>query len=118
MSELSLGQRQKALTLCIAQLIAYAYSKGYELTFGDAMRDPRLHGEFGVKAGYGAAKSVHKVRLAVDLNLFVEGKYISSGEHPAYKELGSYWESLHPLARWGGRFNDANHFSFEYMGCK
>jgi hypothetical protein len=27
--------------------------------------------------------------------------------------LGEFWEGLHPLCRWGGRFNDGNHYSIE-----
>lgn len=115
---MSLSKKQRTFTFCVSELIQYAYAKGYELTFGDAYRDPRVHGEFGEKESYSAAKSTHKVRLAVDLNLFVDGEYISYGDHPAWKELGEWWESLDEDARWGGRFQDSNHFSFEHWGCK
>ena len=104
--------------MCVAQLINYATAIGVQLTFGDAYRDPRVHGEFGAKKSYSASRSVHKLRLAVDLNLFVDGVYITTGNHPKYKLLGEHWESLHDLSRWGGRFKDANHFSFEYYGVK
>lgn len=113
---MKLSDQQIAFTLNIARLIDYAYSKGYGLTFGDAYRDARVHGEFGTKASYSAAKSVHKVRLAVDFNLFKGGIYRT--ETSAYTELGEYWESLHPLNRWGGRWQDGNHFSMEYQGAK
>ena len=33
----------------IAQLVIFAYSKGYELTYGDAYRDPRVFGDAGFK---------------------------------------------------------------------
>ena len=103
--------------MCVGDLIRYAYDQGYELTFGDAFRDHRAFGQFGQKRSYASANSVHKIRLAVDLNLFANGKYIRDGDHPGYKKLGEFWESLHPAARWGGRFRDANHFSFEHWGC-
>ena len=48
----------------VADLLHFAHSRGYELTFGDAYRDERLHGRLGVKAGYGSAWSNHKLRLA------------------------------------------------------
>ena len=115
---MSLSRKQQDFTKCIGELICYAYRQGYALSFGDAYRDPRLHGEFGEKKSYSATNSVHKVRLAVDLNLFVEGEYITDGDHPAYIDLGEFWERLHDSARWGGRFNDANHYSFEHWGCK
>lgn len=96
-------------------LICYAYDKGYELTVGDAYRDPRLHGEHGTKKGYGSAKSVHKQRLAMDLNLFVGGEYITSSEHKAWDELHKYWRGLGGAERVP---TDANHFSFEHGGCR
>ena len=36
----TLGQKQRRFTGMIAQLIAFAYASGYELTPGDAYRDP------------------------------------------------------------------------------
>mgnify|MGYP003147804439 CR=1 FL=1 len=115
---MSLSTKQQRFTECVGTLIAYAYERGYAFTFGDAYRDSRLHGDFGDKRGYGAANSVHKLRLAVDLNLFVDGQYITDTGHPAYTELGELWESLDADARWGGRFEDGNHFSFEHWGFK
>lgn len=111
---MTLGQKQRLFTSLIAKLISFAYANGYELTFGDAYRDPRVHGDVGVKKSYSSAGSVHKSRLAVDFNLFVGGVYQTSTE--AHRKLGEYWESLHPLCRWGGRFEDGNHYSFEHEG--
>jgi hypothetical protein len=111
---MTLGQKQRQLVRMVAELINYAYSNGYELTLGDAFRDPRLHGEVGVKKGYGHFKSAHKQRLAIDLNLFKDGKYLTSTE--AHKPLGEFWESLG--GTWGGRFNDGNHYSIEHNGIK
>ena len=101
---------------CVAKLIRYADKMGYKLTAGDLYRDPRLHGEFGEKKGYGSANSVHKLRMAIDLNLFIDGEYRTDTE--AHRPLGNYWKSLHELARWGGEFDDGNHYSFEYRGAK
>ena len=112
---MSLGAEQRRFTLAIGRLIVYAYGCGYELTFGDAYRDPRVFGEVGEKAGYGNKNSVHKVRLAVDLNLFVRGEYITDSTHPAWYCLHNKWTLL------GGADminEDANHFSFEYAGMR
>ena len=49
---MSLGNRQRKFTLMVAKLITYAYKQGYELTLGDAYRDPRVFGEHGTKGGY------------------------------------------------------------------
>lgn len=111
---MSLGARQRKFTLMIAQLIQYAYCQGYELTFGDAYRDPRVHGEVGEKLSYSSANSLHKQRLAVDLNLFRDGKFLTRTED--HRELGEYWEEIG--GAWGGRFDDGNHYSLEYQGRK
>lgn len=111
-----LSHKQKAFTHAVGQLIEWAYSSGYQLTFGDAYRDPRLHGDVGKKMGYGAASSCHKLRLAVDFNLFKDGKYLTTTED--YRPLGEFWESIG--GAWGGRFSqgDGNHFSMEHNGSK
>lgn len=113
MSE-TMGQKQRRFTRMLADLINFAYANGYELTVGDAYRDPRLHGEMGVKKGYGHASSNHKQRLAMDFNLFKDGKFLQSTED--HRPLGEYWESIG--GSWGGRFNDGNHYSIEHNGVK
>lgn len=107
---------QCEFTHLVPKLLEKAWELGYEVTLGDAYRDPRAHGDFGVKVGYGAAKSVHKKRLAIDLNLFKNGQFLQGTED--HRELGEWWEKQHELARWGGRFADGNHYSFEYEGAK
>lgn len=111
---MTLGQKQRQFTKLIGQLIEFAYNRGYELTFGDAFRDPRVHGDVGAKKSYSSASSNHKIRLAVDFNLFRGGQYLTGTED--YAELGEFWESLG--GAWGGRFNDGNHFSLEHEGRK
>jgi len=113
---MSLSEKQRLFTECVGDLIRFAYESGYALTFGDAYRDEKVHGKWGEKKSYSAGKSCHKVRLAVDFNLFVDGVYIIDGAHPVWKILGEYWESLDDNARHGGRFDDSNHFSFLYKG--
>lgn len=110
----SLGDKQRRFTQMLAQLVVYAYSIGYELTYGDAYRDPRVHGDMGEKVGYSSANSNHKQRLAVDFNLFKDGEYLTQSED--YLPLGEYWEFLG--GTWGGRFDDGNHFSLEHNGVK
>ena len=113
MSE-TLGQKQRRFAKMVAALINKAHDLGYELTLVDAYRDPRLHGAFGEKKGYGAGRSCHKLRLAIDLNLFKDGKYLDRSED--HKPLGEWWESMG--GTWGGRFRDGNHYSLEHDGAK
>ena len=59
---MSLGNKQKDFTLLVAELIFWCYENDYKLTFGDAYRDPRLHGQIGEKVGYGHKNSNHRSR--------------------------------------------------------
>ena len=115
---MTLGDKQRLFTRMLANLLEFAHSRGYEATLGDAYRDPRLHGHIGDKVAYGHRNSAHKIRLAIDLNLFFQGKYLTNTKD--HEPLGLYWESLHPLCKWGGRFGlaDGNHYSFEHNGNK
>lgn len=85
----------------IALLILHAEHLGYELTFGDCFRDKRC--------SHFIPTSFHSKRLAVDFNLFKNGRYLTSTE--SHRPLGEYWESIG--GTWGGRFNnkDGNHYS-------
>lgn len=110
------GDKQRAFARFVPRLIDKAHELGLEVTLGDAFRDPRVHGALGVKLGYGHPKSAHKQRTAIDLNIFKDGVYQTT--ETWYKELGEWWEKQHDLARWGGRFQDPNHFSFEVDGVR
>ena len=112
---MTLGQKQRIFTHNIAKLIAWAYDKGYELTFGDAYRTP-AQAAANAATGTGITKSLHTQRLAIDFNLFQNGVFLTdSMEH---RPLGEHWESLDVLNRWGGRFSkpDGNHYSMEHNG--
>ncbi|TES88948.1 MAG: M15 family peptidase [Desulfobacteraceae bacterium] len=95
----SVREKQSIFALMVAQLIIFAFSKGYELTLGDAW----------AKNGEGrkhSAKSKHYIRLAIDLNLFKDGKFLRKTED--HKELGAFWVSLGGI--WGGDWKDGNHY--------
>ena len=114
---MTLGEKQRLFTKLVASLISWAYENGFELTFGDAFRSAE-QAAANAASGKGIANSLHTKRLAVDLNLFVEGQYQTQSE--AYRPLGIYWKGLHPLCRWGGDFSkpDGNHFSLEHEGIR
>ena len=110
----TLRQKQSRFARMIPRLIDKAHELGFEVTLGDAYRDPRVFGPVGQKRGYGHPKSAHKQRLAIDLNLFRDGKFCA--ETDDHKPLGEWWESQG--GTWGGRFNDGNHYSLEHEGVK
>jgi hypothetical protein len=130
----TLLQKQILFTKCLGELIRYAGEQGYEFTMGEShIATPRKGVANGVecpkcrhlfnRTGFFDDKvhltgGLHYDRLAVDMNLFIEGSYISDGAHKAWKDLGEKWESLDPLCTWGGRFRDANHFSITHGGKK
>jgi len=117
MNNMDLLDLQWAFAKLVPRLIDKAHELGFRVNLGDAFRDPRVHGALGHKLGYGAPHSCHKLKLALDLNLYTkDGRWLQHSED--HRPLGEWWEMQHPLARWGGRFQDGNHYSFEYMGHK
>ena len=122
-----LRAKQSLLVVCQEKLYRRARLRGWEFTLGEAHvispREVWAHdpGEFvdrkqRLEDAEHMEGSLHYSRLAIDLNLFVNGRYITSGRNPAYVELGAYWEGLSPWCAWGGRFGDANHFSIKHGG--
>jgi hypothetical protein len=114
MSELLDKQQRFAGYLGI--LICFCYSKGWRLTMaegyvGDSINRPEEDTPH-------LRRGSHFKRLGQDLNLFVDGTWITEGGHSAWLALGEFWESLDESCRWGGRFGDANHFSIEHDGVK
>ena len=119
---MKLSEKQRRFTLMVAELILFAYAREMELTMGEAFRtdeQQKLH----IKSGASRVKrSRHQERLAVDINLFINGRYVRDKEK--YRALGEKWELVG--GRWGGRFGlkpeeyskrvgwDAGHF--EYAG--
>lgn len=94
---MTLRQKQSLFARKVGLLIIFAYDQGYEVTFGDAW----------AKDGH-KDDSLHYKRLAIDLNLFKNGRYLTSTK--AHEPLGLFWESLE--GTWGGRFDDGNHYSW------
>lgn len=112
---MTLAEQQFLFTKLIGELIRFAYSQGYALSFGEAWRTPQ-QARWNAANGTGIVHSLHIERLAVDFNLFKDGQYL--GNTNDHLPLGEWWEKQHPLCRWGGRFGDGNHYSMEYGGIK
>ena len=112
-----LGRRQEIFTKALALLLQFAQIKGFDIRMGDVARSK----EEAERLGF--AGSLHCSRLAADLNLFKDGKYLRKTED--HEQLGKFWESLSGnyegaelVFRWGGSFSkpDGNHYSIEYQG--
>lgn len=101
-----------------AKLILEAVKRGYDVTFGEAWRTPE-QARVNARNGSGSINSLHISRLALDLNLYRDGKWLTKTEDHA--ELGLVWKSFHPDCRWGGDFKsrpDGNHYSMTPDGGK
>lgn len=115
---MTLGEQQRLFTRLVGILIEYTYQQGYELSFGPTLRT-QVEADKNAASGAGISHSLHLISLAVDFNLFKDGKWLQ--ETSDHVILGTYWKSLHPLCRWGGDFNpkpDGNHYSMEWGGVK
>ena len=93
---MSLRKRQSKFARMVGLLILFAYEKEYEITLGDAYATD----------GH-CDNSFHYSRLAIDLNHFKDGKYLTKTDD--HKPFGLFWESIG--GSWGGRWNDCNHYS-------
>lgn len=112
----TLRQKQSRFAKLTVKLYQHIDKLGYEWTYGDAYRDPRVHGAMGVRKSYSHPNSNHKVRLAVDIHLFKNGEYLEQTKDHA--PIGEWWEKQDPDCRWGGRFSDGNHYSFQHGGFR
>jgi hypothetical protein len=101
MGLMTLGQKQELFAKLIAEHITWLYSQNYQVRCGDffaKLREPNEH----------KPNSNHYIKCAADLNLFQKGFYLSKTED--HKASGEMWETRHPQCRWGGRYNDGNHY--------
>ncbi len=108
---MTLSEKQRKFTWLVSRLIEWAYDMGYEITLGEALRTPEQQALY-VKAGKSKTmNSKHLEKLAIDLNLFVDGEYRT--DKPSYEPLGEYWKKLDSECVWGGDWGwDANHFQY------
>ena len=88
MSEL---EKQFVFSRLVADLIVYAYQAGFTVTLGEAWRSPETC-ELYAKEGKGISNSLHRRRLAIDLNLFKDTNLLRDSK--SYKILGDYWKSM------------------------
>lgn len=114
MNPQGLGKKQELFAFLFNKLMDFLHDQGYRMRFGEALRTEDQQ-EIYLRTGASRVKrSLHQDKLAIDINLFKDGEFLTETED--HEPLGIYWESLHPLCRWGGRFGDGNHYSLEHEG--
>lgn len=111
--------KQRLFMKLLGEFLVWIYQHPeYSVTGGELQRT-QAQALSNAASGSGISNSLHLIRLAVDLNLFINGVYQTDSR--AYLPLGVKWKSLHPLCRWGGDFvkrADGNHFSIEHNGVR
>ena len=113
---MSLGKKQEKFARMYTLLLIYIHSLGYNVRLGHVLRCQDCK--------TGKDTSLHKLKLAADINLFKDDVYLTSAAD--HKRFGLYWEELG--GSWGGRFGesspgagdgwDGNHYSLEHNGYK
>jgi len=112
---MKLSEKRILFSRLISELVLWASARGLDLAY-DQVKRTQVEAAANAKAGTGIKNSLHLIGLAADLNLYVRGEYQSTTA--AHKVIGEQWKTMHPLARWGGDFNDGNHYSLEHEGVK
>lgn len=98
-----------------ALLVQHAQALGYDVTLGEAWRSPQ-QAQWDAQHGTGVAHSLHTEKLAIDLNLFKDGVYIT--DDTGHTDLGAWWKARGANHCWGGDFTskDFNHYSISPDG--
>ncbi len=104
-------QRQMQFASMLPRLLQKADELGFDVTLGEAWRS-EFEAARLAKLKLGIKRSLHCDRLAIDINLFRDGKLLTRTED--HYELGEWWESIG--GSWGGRFGDGNHYSLSFEG--
>lgn len=107
---MTLSDTQKIFAQNVALLIQEINKRGYSCTLGEVYRTEE-QAKINQKKGIGILDSLHRDRLAIDLNLFSPtGVYLTDSRY--YEPFGLWWESIHPQNQWGGKWKikDGNHF--------
>lgn len=113
---LTLSQKQFLFPRLLMQLFQKAWSLDYDFKMGYCLRSQEEQNRLVAVGASKTRHSTHLRSLAFDMLLFKDGDYLIKASD--YEQLGEYWETLHPLCRWGGRFGDGDHFSIEDQGVK
>ena len=109
-----LGAKQELFSKLYSEHLVWLHEMGYKTRLGD------VFAREGHRPG-----SNHYCKIAGDINLFLDGEYITTTE--GHRISGEMWESRHELCRWGGNWDkddhpgepgedDGNHYSLIHEG--
>jgi hypothetical protein len=117
---LTLLEKQQTFSVLLSKFINDLTVRGYKITLGEAFRPLGVAAIYAAQ-GEGIKNSLHTMRLAIDLNIFLGGQYLQSENELAIP--GALWESYSTElveCSWGGRFTppDTDHFSIANDGTR
>ena len=117
---MTLLEKQKLFSKFLARFLQDLHLRGYEVTIGEVFR-PSEMAEIYASQGKGVANSLHSLKLAVDLNIFYQGRFLTTKEE--LEIPGKIWKAYTTsIAQtcWGGDFEklDCDHFSIFHNGVK
>jgi len=105
----------------LTAIVACKEITGVTVSLGEVHRTEYQQRRYVATGKSKTYKSKHRQRLAIDLNMFINGKYVTDARK--YRILGELWEKIG--GRWGGRFGvapcnyntqigwDAGHFEYK-----
>jgi len=98
---MTLGDKRRNFSLMVSMLVQYANFLGYEVALDYLKRCEECE--------VGHQYSLHKLGLAVDVNLYLEGRYLRDARH--HRELHDFWDLLGGARRID---DDMNHYSIAH----
>lgn len=110
---MTLNEKQHIFAMNLAKLLHHVEAIGLTCSVGEVLRT-KEQAEIYVKEKKGILDSQHCKKLAVDLFLFSNGKFLQ--DKMDYSLLGEYWKSLHIDNRWGGDWPKVDSVHFEMKG--
>lgn len=115
---MTLLEKQFLFARLLPRLLDKAHELGFNVTIGEVER-PDYTAKKYKELGIGIENSLHRLKLAADVNLFRGKTLLTKTED--HRPLGEFWESLSTKdyeCAWGGRFEDGRHYSISYNGVK
>ncbi len=119
---MKLSEKQMVFSHKLGVFLLWIYTHpGWTVTIAEVLRPQRLQNIYYKEGKTKTRYSKHTKKLAIDLNLFIHGRYVV--DKKKYRPLGEFWESCLG-GRWGGRFGiekgdykkkigwDSRHFEF------
>lgn len=109
---MNLNEKQHIFAMNLAKLLQHVEVIGLTCSVGEVFRTQE-QAELYANQGKGIVNSQHCKKLAVDLFLFSNGRFLQKKDD--YKLLGEFWERLHPENEWGGSWKkqDLVHFQMK-----